>query len=70
MLLRLVDEYETEFEIPHSKIAQPFTAAALIEWFAGCDPCPLESDCQLRIASPFYEGLQQLLDDHRSGAEE
>lgn len=64
MLLRLVDEYQREFEVPFSEIAQPFTAGALIEWLAGCDPCPFEPECELRIASPFYEGLQQLLDDH------
>ena len=70
ILLRLVDEYETEFELPLSEIAQPFSAAELIEFLLGCSPCPLESSCQLRIASPFYKGLQQLLDDHLDGAAE
>ena len=62
ILLRLVDEYQTEFELPHNLITVAFSAAELVEFFAACKPCPLETDCQLRIASPFYEGLQELLD--------
>ncbi len=62
MALRLVDEYQTEFKLPRDRIGRPFTAGELIEFLSGCDPCPFDTDCQLRIASPFYQGLQPLLD--------
>ncbi len=62
--LRMVDEYETEFDLPQTEIAAPLAADELIEFFAACEPCPFDTDCRLRIASPFYEGLQMLLDKH------
>lgn len=61
--LRLVDEYESEFELPQTEIAAPFSAEELLEFFAACEPCPFETECRLRIASPFYEGLQTRLDE-------
>jgi hypothetical protein len=66
--LRMVDEYETEFEVPRTEIAAPLSATELIEFFAACEPCPFDTDCKLRIASPFYQGLQKLLDEHLDGA--
>ncbi|MFO0962034.1 MAG: hypothetical protein U0625_03915 [Phycisphaerales bacterium] len=62
--LRMVDEYESEFDLPQTEIAAPFSAGELIAFFAACEPCPFDTDCRLRIASPFYEGLQRLLDSH------
>jgi hypothetical protein len=69
---RLVDEYETEFDLPQTVIAAPLSAGELIEFFAACEPCPFDTDCRLRIASPFYEGLQKLLDEHleRAGSDD
>ena len=69
--LRLVDEYETEFELPKTEIPAPLSATEIIEFFAACEPCPFDTDCRLRIASPFYEGLQEVLDAHveRDGSE-
>ena len=61
--LRLVDEYESEFELPQTEIAAPFSAEELLEFFAACEPCPFETECRLRIASLFYEGLQTRLDE-------
>lgn len=70
--LRLVDEYETEFELPRNEIAASLSAMELIEFLAACEPCPFDTDCRLRIASAFYDGLQKLLDEHleRAGSED
>lgn len=62
--LCLVDEYETEFDLPGDSIDRPFTSAELIRFLADCSPSPLESDCQLRISSSFHDDLQALLDEH------
>ena len=61
--LRLIDEYQTEFELPTQSINHPFTSAELIEFLSGCDPCPFDNECTLRISSPFHQGLQELMDD-------
>lgn len=63
MALRLVDEYQTEFELPSERIQRPFTDEELVQFLADCEPCPFETDCRLRIASPFHQSLQSLLDD-------
>ena len=70
--LRMVDEYETEFDLPQTELAAPLSAGELIEFFAACQPCPFDTDCRLRIASPFYEGLQTLLEEHieRGGSDD
>jgi hypothetical protein len=62
--LRLVDEYQTEFDLPTAELAAPFAAEELVEFFEACEPCPFDTDCRLSIASPFYDGLQALLDAH------
>ena len=69
MMLRLVDEYETEFELPSQRIERPFTDEELVEFLADCEPCPFETDCRLRIASPFHQSLQSLLDERLDRAE-
>ncbi len=60
--LRLVDEYETEFELPYTAIDAPLSAEDLIKFLASCDPSPFDNECQLEIESQFYKGLQKLLD--------
>ncbi len=62
--LCLVDEYETEFDLPRDSIDRPFKSAELIRSLAECSPSPLESKGQLRISSPFHDDLQALLDEH------
>jgi hypothetical protein len=62
--LRLLDEYETDFVLPKSTISRPFEAAELIQFLADCDPSPLDNDCTMEIASPFYDNLQRVLEAH------
>ena len=69
MALRLVDEYQTEYELPTDRIEKPFTDTELVEFLADCEPCPFETDCRLRIASPFHQSLQSMLDE-RLGRDE
>ena len=63
MALRLVDEYQTEFVLPSDRIESPFTDEELVQFLADCEPCPFDTDCRLRIASPFHQSLQSLLDE-------
>ena len=62
--LRLCDEYETAFTLPTDVIDNPFSSSELIEFLAKCDPSPFDNECTMKIASPFYGDLQQLLDAH------
>jgi len=56
--LRLVDEYDTEFDLPEAAIDRPFTAKELAEFLSSCDPSPLESSCKMGVSSWFYPDLQ------------
>jgi hypothetical protein len=63
MALRLVDEYQTEFDLPTDRIERPFTDRELVEFLADCKPCPFETECRLRVASPFHQSLKSLLNE-------
>ena len=58
--LRVVDEYETEFDLPSTTISKPFTAEELLESLAQCDPSPLESSCKIGVSSWFYPDIETL----------
>lgn len=56
--LRLVDEYDTDFDLPKAVIDRPFTVRELAQFLSDCDPSPLESSCKLGVSSWFYPDLQ------------
>ncbi len=56
--LRLVDENDTEFDLPKAVIDSPFTVVELAQFLSDCDPSPLESKCKLGVSSWFYPDLQ------------
>jgi len=60
--MRVVDEYANQYKLPRDRMAGPFTPMELVRFLAACDPNPTESDCALRITSPFHDGLQEILD--------
>lgn len=57
ILLSMVDEYETEFKLPKSKVSAPLTAEEALAVFRDADPTPLATSCQHEFSSFFYSNL-------------
>jgi len=47
ILLSMVDEYGTEFELPTRKVSVPLTAEEVLVIFRDADPTPTETSCQI-----------------------
>jgi hypothetical protein len=60
ILLSMVDEYETEFELPKSKVSAPLTAEEVLVVYRDADPTPLATSCQIEFTSFFYSDLEAL----------
>jgi hypothetical protein len=60
ILLSMVDEYETEFELPASKVSVPLTAEEVLVTFRDVEPTPTDTSCQFRLDSFFYPDLHAL----------
>ena len=56
----MVDEYETEFQLPKSRVSEPLTAEEVLMIFRDADPSPIITSCQIRIDSYFYPELDAL----------
>ena len=56
----LVDEYETEIDIPCKQSATPLSAEQVIECFRQADPCQTETDCEIEFQSFFYQDLNDV----------
>ena len=63
IVLRLVDEYETEYALKRNVIPQALTAAEVIDTFASANPSPLETTCEVSFSSFFYSNLDSLARD-------
>ena len=57
ILLRLVDEYETECVLPRSESMEPLTADEVVALFCDADPSPAETGCEFALSSAFYPDL-------------
>lgn len=60
ILLSMVDEYETEFELPTPKVSVPLTAGEVLVIFRDAEPTPTDTPCQIRLSSFFYPDLDAL----------
>ena len=60
ILLSMVDEYETEFELPTRKASVPLTADEVFVIFRDADPTPTDTSCQIGFSSFFYSDLDAL----------
>ena len=58
--LSMVDEYETEFKLPKSKVPVPLTAEEVLAVFRDADPTPLATSCQVEFSSFFYPNLNHI----------
>jgi hypothetical protein len=60
ILLSMVDEYGTEFELPVQKGPAPLTAEEVLAVFRDAEPTPTDTICQIRFTSLFYPELDAL----------
>jgi hypothetical protein len=60
ILLSMVDEYETEFELPVRKVPASLTAEEVLVLFRDADPTPTDTSCQIMFSSFFYPDLDAL----------
>jgi hypothetical protein len=60
ILLRMVDEYETCFELPYDRVESPLTSEQVIELFRDADPSPLDTSCEVELQSFFHNDLGDL----------
>lgn len=58
--LSMVDEYETEYELPNPKISAPLTAEEVLVTFRDAEPTPTDTSCQIEFSSFFYPNLDSL----------
>jgi hypothetical protein len=58
--LSMVDEYETEFSLPTSKVSVPLTTEEVLAVFRDADPTPLATSCQVEFSSFFYLNLNHI----------
>ena len=60
ILLRVADEYDTEFELPCARIEKPLTAEGVISFLRNSDPSPTDTECEIAFQSFFYPDLDAI----------
>ena len=60
ILLRMVDEYLTNFNLPTDHIAKPLSTEDVLGYFRKADPSPTDTTCEIALQSFFYPDLDQL----------
>jgi hypothetical protein len=60
ILLSMVDEYETNYELPKRRVPAPLTAEEVLLTFRDAEPTPTDTPCQIRFSSFFYPNLNSL----------
>lgn len=57
IVFRMVDEYETEIEVPIISATAPLTVEEVIRMFTDSEPSPTETECEIEFQSYFYPDL-------------
>jgi len=57
IMLSLVDEYGTEFQLPVQRVPAPLTADEVLVMFRDAEPSPTDTSCQIGFDSCFYPDL-------------
>lgn len=57
ILLRMVDEYDTAFELPRERIDAAPSAGEIVAIFRDAVPSPMETTCEIELQSWFYPDL-------------
>jgi hypothetical protein len=61
--LRMVDEYETEIELPVDRLDKMPTDEEVLELFRKAEPSPMETGCAFEFQSFFHKGLAAFASD-------
>ena len=67
ILLRMVDEYETDFDLPSDRIEKPLLAEEILGFFRNAEPAPTDTSCQIAFQSFFYPDLDEVACQEESG---
>jgi hypothetical protein len=57
IVFRMVDEYETDIEVPITSATAPLTAEEVIRMFTESEPSSTETECEIEFQSYFYPDL-------------
>jgi tetratricopeptide (TPR) repeat protein len=57
ILLSMVDEYGTEYQLPVQKVSASLTAEEVLVMFRDAEPSPTDTSCQIGFNSWFYPDL-------------
>jgi hypothetical protein len=60
--LRMVDEYETEYDLPFESADAPLSDEDVARLFLEASPCPAETSCEIAVQSYFHPGLDELVE--------
>ena len=60
--LRMVDEYETEYDLPFENTDAPLSDEQVARLFLEADPCPAQTSCEIEMQSYFHPGLNELVE--------
>ena len=60
IILRMVDEYESEIALPRSLIDGALASEEVVCLFRDADPSPVETQCKFEFHSFFYDNLNEV----------
>lgn len=55
--LRMVDEYETEIELPFDRVPKPMGDEEVFNLFKDAEPSPMNTGCEFEFQSFFHKTL-------------
>ena len=60
--LRMVDEYETEYDLPYESAHASLSDEDVARLFLEAEPCPAETSCEIEVQSYFHPRLSELVE--------
>ena len=60
--LRMVDEYETEYDLPFENTDASLSDEDVARLFLEAEPCPAETSCEIEMQSYFHPRLSELVE--------
>ena len=62
ILLRMADEYETEYDLPFENTDASLSDEDVARLFLEAEPCPAETSCEIEVQSYFHPRLSELVE--------
>lgn len=66
ILLRLSDEYETDYELPFDRTEAPLSTEQILELFHDSEPSPAETSCEIELQSFFHPEISRMAEQLRT----